>query len=212
MKYFLFIIVFVAISDWSQASLFIEKLINPSIQKTKLKDKKILKVIKEKSGLNLKHITVIESDRMYGGMSGIPGKPIMYLSSSVLKNLNKDELGYVLLHEAAHSKYYHPSIVAILQIILILMGIYILQFTDSVTFSFIIGILFTFTFIKIARATERAAENFAASRMDNPKAMVTAVDKFEKAQSKESLLKLRKFVSWNISYSEKRHIALKSIS
>jgi len=209
-QYLIFLTIFVVLADWSQIWLFVEPLIKPSVKKIKLKNKEILRTIKEKSGLHLNSIIVIESEKMYGGMSGIPGRPQMILSSKLIKTLDKGELEYVLLHEAAHFKYSHPVILGISQIALIGLGIYLVR-EASFIITAIIGVTFGLFFIQIARITERAAENFSASHMSDPKYMLGAVNKFEKEWSNISLPKLRKLLSWNISYKEKRKIAMKYV-
>ena len=194
-----------------QIWFFVLTLARPSARKRKLKDKKLSDLIRTKVGFKLNHILVLESDKLYGGMTGIPGKPLMILSEAILKELNKDELEYVILHEAAHFKYHHPIILGILQIFLVLTGLYFVQFTTTFVAIFT-GILFSFIYIQISRVTERQAENFAASNMNDPKGMLTAVNKFEKSWAKSPHLKLKKFLSWNISYEEKRSIAKKYIT
>lgn len=208
MNCFIFLIIFILIANWKQIIFFVVAFLRPKVKKTKLKNKWMLDIVKEKAGLNLKHIVVIESDKMYGGMSGIPGRPLMMLSSQLLKTLNKEEQEYVLLHEAAHFKYYHPIILAVSQIALILVGLYFVYRTPLCV-AILAGFLLGLMFIQIARVTERAAENFAASHMENPKAMLSAVAKFNK-RWKKSLYKPLKLISWNVSYEEKHRIAKKA--
>jgi len=207
----MFITIFIVIADWDQIALFVIALLRPSVKKAAFKDKRMLKIVNEKVGMKLSHITVITSGKMYGGMSGLLRKPKMILSSALLKNLNKDELEYVLLHEAAHFKYFHPIIIGLSQIILTVFGLYILQFFSAFS-SLVIGVILGLILIQIARITERHAENFAVSHMGDPNAMISAFDKFEETWSKVSFFKLKKFLSWNVSYGEKRRIAKKYIA
>jgi len=208
---FVFLITFIFIVDYYQIELFVLSLLTPSVPKSKNTDKSLLNLVRKKAGFNLKHITVIESNKMYGGISGVPGFPQMYLSSQLLQNLNKEELEYVILHESAHFKYFHPVVTAATQVILIALGLYLSNQTNII-YALLLAIFFSFLSLLVARKTERVAENFAAKNMENPKAMITAVNKFEKNWIKDDRAKLlKKFMSWNISYEEKREIARKYI-
>lgn len=209
MRYLLFLLAFIAVADWAQVWLFIMTLLRPTVKKTKIKDKALLNFIKNKAGFEIKQIVKIESNKMYGGMSGIPGRPIMMLSSELLKTLSKDELEYVLLHESGHFKYYHPVIIVCAQVFSIAVGLYISIFI-SPFLAFLLGVVIALAFIQIARRTETAAENFAASHLDNPEAMISAVNKFE-AHWGKSQTRILKSLSWNISYDKKREIAKKYV-
>lgn len=209
MNYLIFFVTFIAIANWTQIIFFVIALLRPEVRKTKIKDKWMLDTVKSKAGFELKNIVVIGSDKMYGGMSGVPGSPLMMLSSELLKTLNKDELEYVLLHEAGHFKYHHPIILALSQIILIAIGFFLSSQVNLLQ-SILLGGVFALALIRIARVTEAAAENFAASRMDNPKAMLTAVAKFND-RWKTSPYKSLRPISWNVTYEEKCRIAKKYV-
>jgi hypothetical protein len=75
----------------------------------------------------------------------------------------------------------------------------------------IAAVLLGLIFIQIARVTERVAESFAASHMENPKSMLTAVAKFNDRCEKSPYKPLRP-ISWNVPYEEKCRIANKYVS
>lgn len=179
MNILVFLTTFILICDYTQIRYFIQQLLSPSIRKYELSDKDILALIKDKVGLSLESITIIESNKMFGGMSGTPNMPKMYLSSELKKQLTTGELEYVLLHESAHHKYYHPIITLLAQFILMIIGTILASFTNNPIGAFIIGIVLAFLFILLARYNERIAENFAAKNMESPQSMITAVNKFE---------------------------------
>lgn len=209
MNQIIFFVTFIAIANWTQIIFFVLALLHPKVRKTKIKDKWMLDTVKNKAGFALKEIVAIESDKMYGGMTGVPGSPLMMLSSKLLKTLNKDEQEYVLLHEAGHFKYHHPIILALSQILLIAIGIY-LSAHGNPLMSLFLGSVLSLVLIHIARVTEAAAENFAASHMDNPKAMLTAVSKFNDRWEKSPLKPIRP-LGWNIPYEKKCMIAKRYI-
>ena len=211
MNILVFLTTFILICDYAQIRYFLLQLLSPSVKKYELSDKDILALIKDKAGLSLKKITIIESDKMFGGMSGTPNMPKMYLSSELKRQLTIGELEYVLLHELAHHKYYHPIITLLAQFILMIIGTTLASFTNPIE-AFIIGVILAILFILLARYNERVAENFAAKNMESPQAMITAVNKFEQNWKGGLFGRLTKLISWNISYNEKRKIATNYIS
>lgn len=160
MNILVFLTTFILICDYAQIRYFLLQLLSPSVKKYELSDKDILALIKDKAGLSLEKITIIESDKMFGGMSGTPNMPKMYLSSELKRQLTIGELEYVLLHESAHHKYYHPIITLLAQFILMIIGT-LASFTNPIE-AFIIGVILAILFILLARYNERVAENFAA--------------------------------------------------
>lgn len=206
MGQFAFLVIFLFLSNYFQVLYFLINLIRPSKQ-SRGKNKKILLFLKNKVDLNLKDYRIIKSSKMFGGMSGLPGKPFLLLSSKLLKTLNQSELEYVLLHEAAHNKYGHPFLVALSQITLVHFGLYLSNDLTLIS-SIFIAVILSLLFIQLARLTERQAEIFAAKRISGPRSMVSAVGKFKLNWGSKNLW-FRKYFSWNISYEEKIEIANK---
>lgn len=204
MSQFAFAVTFLFLSNYFQVIYVLSNLFRPTKQ-SRGTNQKILLFLKNNVGLKLKNYVVIKSSRMFGGMSGLPKKPFLLLSSKLLSTLTQKELEYVLLHEAAHHKYNHPLLLALSQIILASLGIYMssyLELLPAAAFAIILSLLF----IKLARITERQAETFAAKRVSNPKSMVSAIMKLQTNWGNKNLW-FRKYFSWNVSFEEKIEIA-----
>lgn len=204
----IFLITFLSLSNYFQIFYFLISLISPKIKKVQLKDPDIIHFIKNKTKLNIPEITVLQSEKMYGGITGVC-RPSMFLSSKLIDVLTRSELEYVILHESAHYLYKHPLIIGVSQVILAILGS-LISASSNLGLTFLIAILTTYTFLVIARTCERYAERFAALNINNPSDMISTVNKFEENWMGKIPNILRIF-SWNISFKEKRNFAQETI-
>lgn len=206
-----FLTTFLITADLFQIRHFVIGLMDPTVEKSHLRDKRILKLIKDVGGFKLEKIWVIKSKRMFGGMSGFVIKPVMFLSSKLLEVLDPKELDYVVLHEVAHFKFHHPLLLTVTQGVLIVSGIYMVH-SGPLYIAFSVAFLLGIIYIQIARITERVAENFAASNIADPRDMISAIEKFEAQwmNRRRKRIFMRVF-SWNIPYPEKKEIAMRYI-
>lgn len=180
----LFTIIFLLVTQRQQIAVILSAHTRFAFKK--LSDAKIAKFIKDRAGILIKTIYIVQSAKPYGLMVGIPTKPILILSSNLYKTFTEDELEYVLLHEAAHYKYLHSIREVIFSILLLTIGI-ILILTLSVpaisfTTTIVSGILLGIINIQFAYISELQADKFAIRNMKNPAAIVTMVEKFKKAR------------------------------
>ena len=102
LMYIIFSLIFLFISNWFQITSFLSVPFKRGIKTISLKDKWIHETVLKKTGLRLLDITIFHDKKMYGMMAGIPFWPKMILSEGLYKALNKDELEWVILHEAGH--------------------------------------------------------------------------------------------------------------
>jgi len=98
----IFIILFLVIVNWFQIISFSSLFVGPKIKTSTIKDEWIKNVVKKKTGLNLFDVTLFHDKKMYGMIAGLPFWPKMILSTGLYKSFNKDELEWVILHEAGH--------------------------------------------------------------------------------------------------------------
>src|SRR5690606_23869539 len=131
-------------------------------------------------------IHIAHSNRLFGQMVGLPGKPLMILSEKVYKTFSKEKLEYVILHEAGHYKLAHSLREALFFIISFFIGCYFINgfiliedYLIIITVGFLLGILN----IKHAQIHEYEADRFALTRIKDPKGMISATQKFQKAFS-----------------------------
>lgn len=136
----------------------------------------------EKTGIPLKNISLIESDKPFAMMMGYPGNPRMILSRYLYKTFSRDELEYVILHETAHYKYNHS---------LLELGIFVFSYVCCAGLFYFVQDAFIWPIsipvfalvlivsnIQFARLFERQADTYAAAHMHNPHGMISATHHF----------------------------------
>lgn len=146
-----------------------------------VKNPALIQLIYRKTRLYLKSIRISASEKPWGMMVGLPRYPYMILSSQLMKTFNADEIEYVVLHEAGHYVLAHSAKLAILFVSFIIFGS--ITVTDIpipfiwVPITLFIGLIM----IQASRLCEYEADAFALYHLTNPKGMISATKKFEKA-------------------------------
>ncbi|OGG12952.1 hypothetical protein A2773_01955 [Candidatus Gottesmanbacteria bacterium RIFCSPHIGHO2_01_FULL_39_10] len=183
----LYLFLFLFIANRGIIYAFIEGIFNRSTKKNKTKDitdKKILDLIYKKTGLKLSKILLFDTSKVWAMMAGFPPKPYMIISNEAYKNLDKDEMEWIYLHEAGHYILWHNLKMALLQLLFIFPGLimpiiiksYILQIIGSI----ILAILSSILYFYLARLFEYEASYYAMRRMTNPQAISTLALKAQK--------------------------------
>lgn len=217
MNYLIFSLVFIFSCNYFQILNFAKLIIGPKIKTEILKDDWINSVVKKKTGLILKDITLFKDLKMYGMMTGLGPwiMPRMILSEGLYKNLNKDELEWVILHEAGHCVLFHNLQSLIIELALLLTGLYLIYMNNINIFLIpFLSLLFSIISVQIVRlTTEYTADIYSISRVDNPKGVITAQEKFRK-NYKGSIFSNEKSIvrflfHWNIYPSQRIIIANK---
>lgn len=150
----------------------LEKVSTKKTLLIKARDKEILSLL-EKTGIKMDYYWKYSTKESWGMMAGIPGKPQMFLSTYALENFDKDELEWLVLHEVGHYVLNHSIKEAVYQILLLVVGIYIISLLNiQLYLSLLIAIPLAMLSVQIAKYHEYQAENFALIRMSNPQGMV----------------------------------------
>lgn len=150
---------------------------------------------------------------MYGMMAGLPFWPKMILSEGIYKNLNKDELEWVVLHEAGHCVLWHNLEAFLIEMMTLGFGIYSISVTKMNIFLIpFFTLLLSFACIQIIRwIIEYAADSYSINRVDNPKGVITAQEKFRKNPFKNPLSDeksiFRFLLVWNITPTKRIEMA-----
>lgn len=186
MIYLIFGLILAYISQWMQINLFISSLKKGRKPITFIKDSNITKILREKTNINIKMIKIPESELLFGAMVGIPGKPQLFLSRKLHEDFNKDELEYVILHEAGHYKLNHSVKELFTGILLFVIGSLTLFKLHSLLLAILLGLFFGIVMIQIAKLKEIEADSFSLKRVENPKGMITATQKLFKAWEDKS--------------------------
>ena len=190
----IFIILFLVIVNWFQIISFSSLFVGPKIKTSTIKDEWIKNVVKKKTGLNLFDVTLFHDKKMYGMMAGLPFWPKMILLTGLYKSFNKDELEWVILHEAGHCVLWHNLQSFFIEMIILSVGIYLIQ-KNKINLFFIplYAILLSIVSIYLIRwTTEYMADKYSINLVDNPRGVITAQDKFKKSI-------FRFLFHWNIS-------------
>lgn len=189
-------------------------IVGPRYKTSTVDDKWIKSTVFKKTGLKLLDITIFHDKNMYGLMAGLPFWPKMILSEGLYQSLNKDELEWVILHEAAHCVLWHNLEAFLIEMIILFFGIYTINLLNfSTIMSAIFSIFLSLICIQIIRwGIEYAADKFSIERVNNPKGVITAQSKFRNAYSKNPFHSdksiLRFLLHWNI-YPARRIIMAK---
>jgi Zn-dependent protease with chaperone function len=106
----------------------------------------------------------------------------MVLSKKIYESFNKDELEWVLLHEAAHCIMWHVLKCAVVQAVMLFTGIFIIYRLQVSIWTLPFFSLFTSVLaIQCMKYFEYEADKYSIERVDNPQGVITAQTKFEKA-------------------------------
>ncbi|HSX49180.1 MAG TPA: M48 family metalloprotease [Candidatus Saccharimonadales bacterium] len=208
-KFLIFISIFLFVCNYFQIISFLKIFIGPKIKTEPLNDKWINSTVKKKTGLNLITVTLFKDKKLYGMMAGLPFWPKMILSEGLYKTLNKEELEWVILHEAGHCILWHNLEAAFFELGIEIVGIYTIALWNiSLILVPLYALLLSFICIQVIRwLIEYVADRFSIARVDNPQGVISAQDKFRKCykgskfDGEHSLLRF--LIHWNI-YPEQR--------
>jgi len=213
----IFTILFLVIVNWFQIISFSSLFIGPKIRTSTVKDEWIKNIVKKKSRLILLDITLFHDNKMYGMMAGLPFWPKMILSTGLYNSFNKDELEWVILHEAGHCVLWHNLQSFLIELATLAFGIYLINIINiNLFFMPILAILLGIVCIQIIRlTTEYVADKYSINLVDNPKGVISAQDKFRKNYSKNFMNNeksiFRFLFHWNIYPAQRIEMAKKRI-
>lgn len=189
-KYIIFTLILFYIPLWSQINLFISSLGRSKKPITVIQDEKLYKLLVEKTKAKIRTIKISESNLPFGMMIGIPTQPQLILSREVYDNFNKDELEYVVLHEAGHYMLHHSLKELFFGLVFFIVGSFLLSnvsgLPEGVLLGVIMGIFFGVSMIQIGRMKELEADRYTLERISDPEGMITATHKFSDAYKNKS--------------------------
>lgn len=208
MSVVIFIIIFLILCNRFWFNAVLESFQQEKTKVEILEDQELLNFIREKAGLKISKIKILDTNKVWAFMGGIPGFPYMVISKDAYENFSKDELEWLVLHESGHYVLWHNVKCIFLQALLIIVGLFLitnLSITNVIS-AVILGIIFPIIYIQIARKFEYEANDFAMSRMTNPKALTTIYDKakirWKKKGQGENSLTQRLFSIWTFKIYE----------
>jgi Zn-dependent protease with chaperone function len=204
MAFIIFVLIFLGVVNRSQIKSIFEGFVKERSKSEDLRDFQLLNFIKEKAGLKIRKIKLLDTKATWGMMAGLPWMPYMILSRDAYENFSKDEMQWLLLHEAGHYKFWHSSKMFFLQLACIFLGFFLLLQTNneipSLLLALSLAILFAILYVQITRNFEYEANYFALSKMDNPKCLKNmyqkAKERWRKKGKPEDTLWQKLFNVW----------------
>lgn len=168
-----FIVLFIAIVNRWWILTFISSLNGSGLNGYDLKDSDLIHLVYKKTGVKLFKIKILDTQKVWGLMGGASFKPYMVIAKSAYESFTKEELEWLLFHEAAHHVLKHGFKQVLLHIIFILGGVLLLQKVSySLLLSPFVAMMWTIVYIQIVRRFEYEANTYALRRMKNPMAVV----------------------------------------
>lgn len=203
----MFILIFIILCNWFQLRSFLSIIIGPRYKTSSIDDKWIKSIVKKKTGLSLLDIIIFHDQKLYGMMVGLPFWSKMILSEGLYRSFNKDELEWVILHEAGHCVLWHNLQAFFIQIGILSIGIYtILLFKLPLLVTWLYAIFLSFVCIQILRwGIEYVADRYSINRVGNPRGVITAQEKLRKAYKVKGILRFLFY--WNIPPTKRIEMA-----
>ncbi len=206
-----FAIVYLLTCNWSQIKSFLFALTRPKERISHIYNDWITKTLFKKTGVKLETITIFELKKIFGMMPSTPPfKPSMILSREMYETFNRDELEWVILHEAGHYVLLHGIKLACIQITSLMIGIYILQITHSVIVILSLALLFAFVYIQFGKYMEYQADKYSIAKVDNPNGVVTAQAKLIRSHNIDEKSFFTKYLRTQTLPSQRIALASKS--
>lgn len=213
-----FIIFFLFLSNWFQILTIFGALFNGKIERKQINDKWVNNTVFKKTGLKLLGITFFNDKKMYGMMMGLPFWPKMVLSKGLYNNLNRDELEWVILHEAGHCVLWHNLKAMLYEVLLMIVGIVLITTNQlNIFISLFVAFILSLICVQIMRwLIEYEADKFSIERVNNPNGVITAQGKFRSARYKNYFSNEKSLgrilLHWNILPSKRIEMAKTRLS
>jgi len=182
-KYLFFFLLLFLVMQWTVISLYFTSFGQKQELLKKVDKFPLQSLILQKTGVKINSLHIINSNRPYGAMIGVPGAPYLMLSKYLYEKFNTPEMEYVLLHETGHYVLKHSAKEGVLFFIFFGLGSVIIYKIHARKYMlFIILILSLFLGIILlqqGRRHEYEADHFAASKISDPEGMISATKKFQ---------------------------------
>ena len=177
----------------------------PLIAKQKMKvaqDKWITNLVNKTSEVKLQKFLLVGSRELFGGMSGLPGKPLLSLSKTLYKTFTQKELEYVILHELGHYINIHPLKEVVTYIFLVAIS-FVLTINLDISLVTLTGLFLGILSIQIMKLFEFQADNIAIRNISDINGAISATKKFQSYYGNKRYQGLRSILSRSIPYRQR---------
>lgn len=106
LNYLIFSLIYLTLVEGNRSAAVIKGIFKPKLITTDLEDKRLFSFLRDKTGLEFR-LKIVKTPDMFGYAAGTPLNPNIVLSTGLYESLTWDELQWVLLHEAGHTKLWH---------------------------------------------------------------------------------------------------------
>ncbi len=199
-KYLILVLVFGYTAEWVPINLLLTSLGQDKPPVSIIQNDALTRLIQNKTGVKIDTIKISESDRPFGLMIGIPGKPQLVLARGLYDNFSPDEMEYVILHETGHYQLAHTIKEALFGGLLLILGIYLLKKISrnklAIPSAALLGLILGVVFIQLGKVNELQADQYALERITNPQGMIAATEKFRSYHGKKFTQNSNPILQW----------------
>lgn len=187
--FIVFTLIFLCVSQWVMFPTMLSGVFRATQTSRVERDPEILSFLHKEGKMKLDSYRVINSDKPFAAIGGIPGFPQLYISRPLLDTFTPDEMRYVLMHEVGHVERQHVFREVMLMIAIISMvwslfaKIHLWQKPrkTQLILACFAGVFLGVIMIQFERIHEYEADYFAIKHLENPQGMVTAAGKLKEA-------------------------------
>lgn len=209
LPFVVFCSIFLLLANWHIVTSTLTGLQKPQAVYEKVDNEVLSEFIRQKTGVTIESFYIVNSEALFGGMTGMLGKPVMTISKKMYESFSEDELSYIVLHETGHYVKGHSVKDVLIQLGLVVGAFLILRsvklsprwaISGAIMSAIILGVIV----IQLARGFEWEADAFALEHLDDPQSMIRATKKLQKAwdgPADDSLI--RQLFYRGIPYSER---------
>jgi Zn-dependent protease with chaperone function len=181
-KYLVLALVLGYTAEWVPINLLLASLGKDKPPLTLVKNDELTRLIEEKTQVKIDTVKISESDRPFGMMIGIPGRPQLVLSRGLYDTFNLSETEYVVLHETGHYQLAHTIKELLFGLSLLILGVYLLKKVKNqkaaILLAALVGVFLGVMFIQLGKLHEIYADRYALKRITDPQGMIAATGKF----------------------------------
>src|SRR3989344_3478924 len=129
----LFAAVYLLLCNWFHIKSFLIALRHPKRRIHFIRDPWITQTLLRKTGVTIDQITIFETPKLFAMMPSTPPfETKMIISRGMYESFNENELEWVILHEAGHYVMWHVVKLAMVQLVLLVIGVYALIVSQSI--------------------------------------------------------------------------------
>lgn len=208
--FLIFTVTFLFLANHHIITTTLTGLQKPKAAFERVENPQLTEFIKQKTSVAVNDFFIVNSDSLFGGMTGIPTRPVMTISKRMYETFSQGELNYVVLHETGHYVYRHTVKELVIQLVIVIAAFFVFRHLGIgnknlvVGSSLVGGVIIGIIMVQLMRQFEWQADTFALQRLDDPQSMVEATKKLQTAWGGPSDTSLtRKLFYRGIPYSER---------